>query len=893
MSADFRPELGAYKSLKPFVFWAQATLPTVFDDSLSYYESVSKLAKMINTLLENVDTSEENIERLAQAYDELQGYVNTYFDNLDVQNEINNKLDSLAQDGTLSGLIEPFLPDIVASQLGDVVEGQIGGVVADQIDDVVEEQLPEQFTLGANGSERLSEWLDENITQPTNPVIDPTLSIEGAAADAKATGIRINEQFSSLSDRIWRLSAVNLSNGTDHTVLNPTTGEVTTDPESNFSTIEFSVMGGSAETIVIQATDMDEWGETGYAFFDKNGDYISGANYPSENTYVLLLAPANAYSAKASYVKTQFAINPLIAVADNFNTIIDYINSVKETIPTPVIIDPTLSVEGEAADAKATGELKSALTQIVPIKDEIAFTSGGYIKTNKSAGESVSLTPTADPTWSYAIVSCTVGDVFELNIEGANAARAWSFLTSEDEMIEKSNAGVVNGKITAPTNAAKLVMNNKMANGHAYAVDGTDAFAELQEDVEVLEAIVTPTLAKEVVNLKSWYVPVERYENIVYDQKLFTNETLVNGSGENAARVLEKDKSVRFQNNPYSIHFKTSVTGAYTDFRMTFGTSFTLLGTQEFEVMLYISDATNISRISLRTPLNESGMSAEVDVAPQTGWNRIRFYTMGSGGDETITTTSLRILTYHTVGTDIDIYVGSVTQVKPDKGNLIIIDDAGYYSFYTDAYPDLMALNVPVTWGLVFALGSATDNPRHLITPAELEDIKNDGLSEFSFRSTNGTIDFQGDTTPEPALADTLKCIRLLQYYNVMPQRIFRAVWPFNKSPHPELANLEMDASVSYNGDAGDDAFPWKNKYNIYRNGLSNRDTDWVDSHFNALRKWHCTTLIYLHGIGDGSGNTSTSLWSYFVGKLQEGLNAGWLNATTYNRLVSHYRKIK
>ena len=357
MAADFKPELGAYKSLKPFVFWAQTTLPTVFDDSLSYYESVSKLAKMINTLLENVDTSEQNIEKLAQAYDELQGYVNTYFDNLDVQNEINNKLDSLAEDGTLSDLIEPFLPDIVASQIGDVVGEQIGGTVAEQIGDVIEEQLPDQFTLGANGSERLSEWLAAHITQPTNLVLDPTLSIDGAAADAAATGTAIANESFAREKLQANLFDVPINSGTRNTILNVNTGAVTEDTESGYSTYNFSIIGG--KEVLFYGRSFTEVTGTGYAFYDKNGTYISGGEYNIVSNYELVNAPANAYTCTACYKmpnSTDIRANCYIAVVSNIQEVIDYINDVKKTIPTPVVVDPTLSVEGEAADAKATGD---------------------------------------------------------------------------------------------------------------------------------------------------------------------------------------------------------------------------------------------------------------------------------------------------------------------------------------------------------------------------------------------------------------------------------------------------------------------------------------------------------------------------------------------------------
>ena len=142
MSADFKPTLDGYKDLKPFVFWAQTTLPTVFDDSLSYYEVLTKLAKMVNVLLENTDTAEHNIEALATVFGQLQDYVNHYFDSLDVSAEVDAKLDNMVADGTLDAIIQPIvehytsevIDDVVHSQLSNVVSEQIGPEVANQID---------------------------------------------------------------------------------------------------------------------------------------------------------------------------------------------------------------------------------------------------------------------------------------------------------------------------------------------------------------------------------------------------------------------------------------------------------------------------------------------------------------------------------------------------------------------------------------------------------------------------------------------------------------------------------------------------------------------------------------------------------------------------------------
>lgn len=106
--ADFTPSMGAYKELKPFRFWCQKVLPLVYDDSLSYYELLCKVVDYLNKTMEDVDTLHTDVENLYTAYNQLQSYVNNYFSTLDVQQEINNKLDSMVEDGTLDTLLLPY-----------------------------------------------------------------------------------------------------------------------------------------------------------------------------------------------------------------------------------------------------------------------------------------------------------------------------------------------------------------------------------------------------------------------------------------------------------------------------------------------------------------------------------------------------------------------------------------------------------------------------------------------------------------------------------------------------------------------------------------------------------------------------------------------------------------
>lgn len=78
-------------------------LPTSFMESMTYYEALCWLVNYLkNEVIPTVNTTSE-------AVTELQEYVNNYFNNLDVQEEINNKLDDMAEDGTLADIIADYI----------------------------------------------------------------------------------------------------------------------------------------------------------------------------------------------------------------------------------------------------------------------------------------------------------------------------------------------------------------------------------------------------------------------------------------------------------------------------------------------------------------------------------------------------------------------------------------------------------------------------------------------------------------------------------------------------------------------------------------------------------------------------------------------------------------
>ena len=71
-------------------------------------ETVKQLAAEWASTLEAWNTVQEAWEDEQQAFQGLHDYVMNYFDNLDVQEEINNKLDQMAADGTLDTILLPY-----------------------------------------------------------------------------------------------------------------------------------------------------------------------------------------------------------------------------------------------------------------------------------------------------------------------------------------------------------------------------------------------------------------------------------------------------------------------------------------------------------------------------------------------------------------------------------------------------------------------------------------------------------------------------------------------------------------------------------------------------------------------------------------------------------------
>ena len=117
-------------------------IPYDFNGTLSLE---NKFVVLFKTVKEMFDAQDD----LVKSYKALHDFINQYFINLDLQTEVNKKIEEMRASGELLNLLKPTV------------------------------------------SNEVSKWLTSNITNPSNPPIDKSLTAENAAADAKVVGERL------------------------------------------------------------------------------------------------------------------------------------------------------------------------------------------------------------------------------------------------------------------------------------------------------------------------------------------------------------------------------------------------------------------------------------------------------------------------------------------------------------------------------------------------------------------------------------------------------------------------------------------------------------------------------------------------------------------------------
>lgn len=127
-----------------------------------------------------------------------------------------------------------------------------------------------------------------------------------------------------------------------------------------------------------------------------------------------------------------------------------------------------LATDGEAFPFSLDGFYSKSEIDGVPLP----FAAGKYIRVD---GASANIeAPTTDVSFRYSATSVTPGERFMIDGKGASGARLWAFIKSDGTIISRANsqtAGeLIKTVITAPENAAYLVVNDKNTGGVCYKI---------------------------------------------------------------------------------------------------------------------------------------------------------------------------------------------------------------------------------------------------------------------------------------------------------------------------------------------------------------------------------------------------------------------------------------
>lgn len=111
------------QTLRPFTRFCCTigNLPSSYMVSLTYEEQLLWLCNYLeNTVIPALNQNAEAVTELQNLYVELKNYVDNYFNNLDLQEEVNNKLDDMVTDGTLDTIINQNIFNEINEQLAEI-----------------------------------------------------------------------------------------------------------------------------------------------------------------------------------------------------------------------------------------------------------------------------------------------------------------------------------------------------------------------------------------------------------------------------------------------------------------------------------------------------------------------------------------------------------------------------------------------------------------------------------------------------------------------------------------------------------------------------------------------------------------------------------------------------
>lgn len=186
-------ELSPIQALSPFKRFCCTigNIPSSYVVSMSYEELTYWLCDYLkNTVIPTLNNN-------AYAVQELQNFVTNYFENLDVQDEINNKLDEMVKDGTFIQLISNYLSYVTPEMFGAIGDGTT--------DDT--ESLQDTIDYAHNNKLKVRLLAKDYKISDTLTLYD-SISIEGINRGGSITNKEISRIIRTTDDEIFDLTSL-------------------------------------------------------------------------------------------------------------------------------------------------------------------------------------------------------------------------------------------------------------------------------------------------------------------------------------------------------------------------------------------------------------------------------------------------------------------------------------------------------------------------------------------------------------------------------------------------------------------------------------------------------------------------------------------------------------
>lgn len=302
----------------------------------------------------------------------------------------------------------------------------------------------------------------------------------------------------------------------------------------------------------------------------------------------------------------------------------------------------------------------------------------------------------------------------------------------------------------------------------------------------------------------------------------------------------------------------------------------------------YLPEVAKVDQVGIHL-FSDSGLTQQWtynQTSLVSGWNMIRVAATTSSLSGWNTVYRVRVVVVTNAPTNLT--VAHVWAECPKKAQVLFIADGPYEFFYTRGYSDLARRKVPVTFACVISsLGTTLSGGTSvIISGSTLITLAQENENEVNFHTFDG---LPTDTRPASGIrADTMKCIKWMERHEFWKTRIWRSAWFGNSAQNHSAARPLLLAYATPSGTSTVSCWPPVDRYNLPRVALHGLPQALVDDYFSKLEITHGILICYTHGIDEGGGiHMTPTEWSYFLSKLDQGMNAGWLEGVTFTQLVA------